>query len=179
MQTFQDRLIATREKAGLTQTQLARHANMAPTQLARYENGKAAPRRAVLKRLADALEVPASWLSAGLEETWAQSTRAIDLSQPSDRARIQVRVQARPGKGANINIGVGDDIRAQLQAIANAQGMSLNEYLQAALLSLAQAQKVISASAPMQETTAVADIEKLARRLKDLLLDDGIALTKK
>lgn len=182
MQTFQDRLIATREQAGLTQTQLARHCDMAPTQLARYENGKAVPRRAVLKRLADALEVSAAWLSAGLEEPSASSRpRGVDLRTPSERAQLKVRVLPRPDKGADISIGVDGDVRTQLQAIARAQGKELNEYLQDALLSLAQTHQVISALAQKHEitTTVPADVEVLAQRLKALLLEAGVELPKK
>lgn len=67
MEQFKDRLIAAREALGLSQTQLADMCQMAPTQLARYENGKAVPRRAVRERLAHALKVNTTWLFDGSE----------------------------------------------------------------------------------------------------------------
>lgn len=67
MEQFKDRLIAAREALGLSQTQLADMCQMAPTQLARYENGKAVPRRAVRERIALALKVNSTWLLNGSE----------------------------------------------------------------------------------------------------------------
>lgn len=64
---FKDRLIAAREHAGLSQSQLARQLDMAPTQLARYESGRAVPRRKVMERLALALAVNSRWLAEGNE----------------------------------------------------------------------------------------------------------------
>lgn len=65
--TFKDRLIAAREKAGLTQTELGLLCDMAPTQVSRYESGRAVPRRAAMVRLADALKVTMDWLANGGE----------------------------------------------------------------------------------------------------------------
>lgn len=42
---------------------------MAPTQLARYENGKAIPRRASLQRIARVLKVDGNWLLTGSSTT--------------------------------------------------------------------------------------------------------------
>ncbi|MGF6211762.1 helix-turn-helix domain-containing protein [Comamonas sp. 4034] len=65
---FKDRLIAARESLGLSQTALANSCDMASTQLARYENGKAVPRRAVMARIAEKLGVSAKWLATGVSE---------------------------------------------------------------------------------------------------------------
>lgn len=67
MKQFKDRLIAAREAQGWSQTELANLCGMAPTQLARYENGKAVPRRAARERLALALKVNSTWLRDGSE----------------------------------------------------------------------------------------------------------------
>lgn len=67
---FKDRLIATRESKGLSQTRLAALSGMAPTQLARYETGKAVPRRASMMRLAEALGVQPDWLMRGETVSW-------------------------------------------------------------------------------------------------------------
>lgn len=65
MQQFKDRLIHAREAKRVSQSELARLCEMAPTQLARYENGKAVPRRSVLQRIANVLEVSSGWLATG------------------------------------------------------------------------------------------------------------------
>lgn len=62
---FKDRLIAAREGLGLSQSELARRVDMKPTQLARYEGGRATPRRKVIERLAVALQVNTQWLADG------------------------------------------------------------------------------------------------------------------
>ncbi|BDE70924.1 helix-turn-helix domain-containing protein [Delftia lacustris] len=62
---FKDRLIAAREELGLSQSELARRVDMKPTQLARYEGGRATPRRKVIERLAVALQVNTQWLADG------------------------------------------------------------------------------------------------------------------
>ncbi|MDR0215910.1 MAG: helix-turn-helix domain-containing protein [Comamonas sp.] len=65
---FKDKLIAAREMRGLSQTELARLCGMAPTQLARYENGKVLPRRAAMSKIAKALGVDEFWLVFGDQE---------------------------------------------------------------------------------------------------------------
>lgn len=62
---FKDRLISLREAKGLSQKELAALSGMAPTQLARYECGKAVPRRAATARLAIALSVDPAFLVNG------------------------------------------------------------------------------------------------------------------
>lgn len=61
-----DRIIEARERAGLSQTELAEACGMASTQLSRYELGKSVPRKATLRRLASALNVTEGWLVGGV-----------------------------------------------------------------------------------------------------------------
>lgn len=60
-----DRIAEARQRAGLSQAELGQVADVAQTQISRYESGRAVPRRAVLARLAEALRVPLEWLSFG------------------------------------------------------------------------------------------------------------------
>lgn len=60
-----DRIAEARQKAGLSQAELGQVADVAQTQISRYESGRAVPRRAVLARLAEALRVPLEWLAFG------------------------------------------------------------------------------------------------------------------
>ncbi|WP_050569756.1 helix-turn-helix domain-containing protein [Dickeya sp. NCPPB 3274] len=61
--SFKERLIQARINKGFSQTQLAKEASIAKTQLSRYETGKVIPKFQAVKKLADALGVRYSWLS--------------------------------------------------------------------------------------------------------------------
>lgn len=65
MNGFADRLIHVREQAGVSQTALGELCDMAGTQISRYEAGRATPRRATIKRIANALHVSPEWLATG------------------------------------------------------------------------------------------------------------------
>lgn len=62
-------LRTAREKAGMTQEQLAFDADLDRTYISRLENGKMSPTLDTLLRLGDALGVPASTLVARVERT--------------------------------------------------------------------------------------------------------------
>lgn len=62
MGTIANRISKSRKELGLNQKQLAKKANITESNLSRYENGIREPKSAVLKRLADALEVSTDYL---------------------------------------------------------------------------------------------------------------------
>ena len=64
--TFGDRLAQARLMRGWSQTDLGKAADMAPTQVSRYEAGRATPRGLTLGRLASSLGVKAEWLVSGV-----------------------------------------------------------------------------------------------------------------
>lgn len=95
MSTIKDRLRDARTKAGLTQVELAKMAKTTQQAVEKIENGVTTmPRSALLKRLADALQVSPAWLAFGVEEIDKLSKEAIDAARlfdnlsPDQRAAI-------------------------------------------------------------------------------------------
>lgn len=75
LKTFAERLIWARERAGLTQEELAEKSKMSRDIIAKAETGKTKrPKR--MKDLADALEVPPAWLAFGDDriDQWDEET---------------------------------------------------------------------------------------------------------
>lgn len=64
-ETFAERLAQARNAAVLTQEELAQRCSITQTQISRYEKGKAFPRPATMRSLAEALGVAPEWLSKG------------------------------------------------------------------------------------------------------------------
>lgn len=100
--TFKDRLIAAREKAGLTQTELGLLCDMAPTQVSRYESGRAVPRRAAMVRLAEALKVTLDWLANGGEPP----------------APLHLKLQAGPGSAGADTLVIPESLVPWVQGMA-------------------------------------------------------------
>jgi hypothetical protein len=85
MESFATRLIHARSAQGLTPKELAEKCEMAQTQLSRYENGKAIPRRAVIERLALAMHVNPDWLKNGASSSAASvQGAATGLTESAD-----------------------------------------------------------------------------------------------
>lgn len=63
--TVGQRIAHARQARGWSQTELGRACDMAPTQVSRYEAGRAAPRRVTMAKIADALAVRFQWLVSG------------------------------------------------------------------------------------------------------------------
>lgn len=145
---FKDRLIAAREGAGLSQTALAKLAGMAPTQLARYEIGRAVPRRAATARLAKALCVNSQWL-AGTSDG------------PDD---AEVLVQRDPQGNVEITFRSDAETAERWRKIAASKGMTEDELFGWAVRQLAAE----SAAAPPRPTDAVLkDVLARLARLED------------
>lgn len=112
MEEFKDRLIAARERAGLSQTELGEISDMASTQISRYEAGRAVPRRAVTKRLADALGVAFEWLAHG------------------KGAGHQFLVRLDPSKQSTLKLHADPETTEQFLRMAEAEGLAPDQFLQ-------------------------------------------------
>lgn len=71
--TTGDTIREIRTKKGITQIELAKAANIAVNSLRLYEQGKRYPKHATLRKIADALGVPASALRPAFTETWGDT----------------------------------------------------------------------------------------------------------
>lgn len=116
MEEFKDRLIAAREQAGLSQTELGEISDMASTQISRYEAGRAVPRRAVTKRLADALGVAFEWLAHG------------------KGAGRQFVVRFDPSKQSTLKLHADPETAEQFLQMAEAEGLAPDRFLQQLVL---------------------------------------------
>jgi len=85
--TIGRRIAEARTKAGASRLDLAYHARVDPTNLGRYETGKALPNLATLVRLADTLGVDPGSLIAGLSFGDFPQDRDSPQRLPSRAAR--------------------------------------------------------------------------------------------
>ena len=85
-----ERIAAARTRAGATRLDLAYQARVDPTNLGRYETGKALPNLGTLVRLADTLGIDPASLIEGL--TFADFPQDRDTPQP-----LPVRTDRRAG----------------------------------------------------------------------------------
>lgn len=86
---FAERLLESRARAGISQAALAIKAGVTPVQISRYERGDCEPRRAVIYRISDALNVSSEWLLDG--ERIGQPVHAnktVDISGVSTAALL-------------------------------------------------------------------------------------------
>lgn len=111
---FKDRLIAARERAGLSQTELGQLCGMAPTQVSRYESGRAVPRRAAMARLAEALKTPMDWLMHGDSVSMEGTQIRFEQSESGDAALV-----LRPSP----------ELGARMRQMADLAGITPNELL--------------------------------------------------
>ena len=76
METLGERLATARRRRMLTQTELANEAQVGVVTVSRLENDQGSnPRMSTVRRLADVLDVDASWLLFG-EEEWTGKAAA-------------------------------------------------------------------------------------------------------
>ena len=60
--TIGEKIRATRKEKGMTQKQLAEMCKMADSAIRKYESGQVKPKTEMIKRIASALDVPATHL---------------------------------------------------------------------------------------------------------------------
>lgn len=91
-----ERIARARSAQGMTQTELAECCELSPTQISRYEGGRASPRSATVGKIAAALNVPFDWLWAG-DGVDPVATKAYELMEVQLPPKImeRLRQQAR------------------------------------------------------------------------------------
>lgn len=104
---FAMNLIYLRGEKNLTQQQLGDAIGVSPSQISRYEAGQAKPRKTVLRKLAEALGVPAE-----------------QLSNP-DMVRVIMDEPALDGTDNTWEVSVPRDLVSKIQASADKHGVSL------------------------------------------------------
>ena len=99
-----DRIKEIRKKKGITQVQLAEASGVAAISIHQYEAGKREPRLSLVEKIADVLEVPASYLM-GWEEldnnTWGK--------EASDEAYIKLAENIEKFRGAKAKMNTAFD----------------------------------------------------------------------
>ena len=123
--TFGARLVLARTEKGLSQTTVAERANMAQTQLSRYETGRARPRLNLVFTLANVLAVDPDWLLAGDEEDTSEDSEGTVRSQfrvPAPIHEAIARLAKTSGRSLNAEIvhrlaqTLGEDFAAEQPA---------------------------------------------------------------
>jgi transcriptional regulator with XRE-family HTH domain len=157
--TFGDRLAQARLMRGWSQTDLGKAADMAPTQVSRYEAGRATPRGLTLGRLASSLGVRPEWLVTGLGDV--ESGRSPS-SLPSGNERM-----------VEFSIMFTDDERRHLEAGAASQGVTLEQFIRMAMRDAMEvAQRVDAAEKaegkPQSFETLEREIEAQRDRLEEM-----------
>lgn len=123
--TFGARLVIARNEKGLSQTTVAERANMAQTQLSRYETGRARPRLKLVLTLASVLAVDPDWLLAGDEGDASEDGEGTVRSQfrvPAPIHEAIARLAKASGRSLNAEIvhrlaqTLGEDFAAEQPA---------------------------------------------------------------
>lgn len=156
---FPQRLSEARICAGISQTELASRANIAPGQVNRYESGKNTPRPHILSKLAGALGVNAKWLAEG------------DGPRDSDSftvygEELDVRTSALPNGGMEIAVDMDDRTADIFKTAASNEGLSLDAYLKKTLFEGIASRVMEKAKA---DKLSDSELEALAMRVARLL----------
>ncbi|MEN5181779.1 helix-turn-helix transcriptional regulator [Comamonas testosteroni] len=104
--TIGERIALARQARGWSQTELGKACGMAPTQVSRYEAGRAVPRRITMARIADVLAIRFQWLVAGTGE--------MDEFNSEDKERW-------------LTFSISGDLADRLQNYAMKSGLTLAE----------------------------------------------------
>lgn len=91
---FHERLIFARERANLSQSDVARALNIAPQSVQKWEAGRNRPRPKRIEQLAKLLEVSAGWLFTGDGEPWP-SEQGIRETPSVDYTLDDMRLEDR------------------------------------------------------------------------------------
>lgn len=156
--SFGARLAAARVRRGWSQTDLGKAAGMAPTQVSRYEAGRATPRGYTLGRLAYALAVRVEWLVTG--ETPMESGGGP--AKESERTK-------------SIEMEFDDQELAELELAAAAAGTTVAGFMRRVLEeALEAATSLESEKAPPSVENIQKEIDAQRARLEEMakLLDE-------
>lgn len=149
--SFATRLTKARMAVPLSQTDLGKEAHIAPTQISRYESGRAVPRGYVLGKLALALNVRPEWLARG----------EGPMKEPSPYS------EARQSSGFGLSFSA--DETAKLKAAAKARGVSFEEFLTIAVReALAASENLVRRGEPPTLEAIHVEIAQQRTRLEEL-----------
>jgi transcriptional regulator with XRE-family HTH domain len=154
--SFPTRLRDARIAKGLSQSDLARMADIAPGQVNRYEAGKNQPRMHVVARLAGSLGVHPEWLHSGEGPRETGSTTAYSR-------QLDVTTSESPGGGTEIVFAMDDELHSIFAEWAKEEGMSIDELIKKQLLQRART---------LREQRREPDLDELARKVKALIQAD-------
>lgn len=124
---FPQRLLDARATAGLSQTQLAAAANIAPGQVNRYEAGKNTPRPHVMAKLAGALGVFPEWLASGNGPRESGSKSAYS-------EHLDVVTRERVSGGMDISMQMDEEMFRVVKTEAQKAGLPIDDFLKELLL---------------------------------------------
>lgn len=159
---FPQRLQEARIAAGISQTELANRADVAPGQINRYEAGKNMPRPHIMARLAGALGVHALWLSEGAGERETGSTTAYS-------EKLDVTFAKVPGGGFELAVAMDEETSALFQKSADEAGLPLEVFMKKVLFEQVGRKAMDRAHEKQLDDGA---IEEIAKRVKQLLQSD-------
>lgn len=146
--SFHAKLLDARVAKGMSQTDLAVAAGIAPGQISRYEQGKNTPRPHVMAKLAAALGVDPAW-----------------LSKPDTTPVLDVTSTPRADGGLDLSFKLDPETAADLKREAAERGITPGDLLKALMLDrLAESMKARNLSP--------ADIESIAFEVKKLLASE-------
>lgn len=111
--TIGEKIRATRKEKGMTQKQLADICKMADSAIRKYESGQVKPKTEMIKRIASALDVPATHL---MDRGLQVELEAEGINQMLRRAKEKYNDAENRGAGA-------DELNAITQIIATAEEM--------------------------------------------------------
>jgi transcriptional regulator with XRE-family HTH domain len=150
-ENFAARLTKARIAMAWSQTDLGKAAHIAPTQISRYEAGRAVPRAYVLGKLALALNVRVEWLATGEGDM-------------SERPIYSAKNPPPP-----IGLSFDEEETAKLEAAAKLRGVSFDEFVSMAVReALAATENLVRRGAPPTLEEIHTEIAQQRTRLEEL-----------
>ena len=160
---FPQRLLDARAKAGLSQTQLAAAADLAPGQVNRYEAGKNTPRPHVMAKLAGALGVFPEWLATGVGPRESGTEAAYG-------EHLDLITRKRPSGGLEITMDLDVDSSEVISKESQKAGLPMEDFLKEMLLEQLRRRANEDSNTP-ELTDIVQRLALLAKKLNSLQVE--------
>ena len=112
--TYSEKIKNARERAGLSQQELADQIGVGKRTIASYENGKTRPRSATLDKLAEALKVSVMELTDDSAPAAPKASEAIQPQAPADLPARSVSEETDTGP-SNARAALREQLRKELQ----------------------------------------------------------------
>ena len=105
LEAFAIRVIETRESLGFNKSELARHADMSPSNIGKIETGSHYPYGTTMRRLAGALKVSVNWLKYGQDvapvRPSAPKRKEVEIAKVDGIEKSAARVISTPPRANN------------------------------------------------------------------------------